>query len=230
MLNQGIMPDLSNPQGSDFFFIAAETPEEGLEKIQTIVQTRLPKKFGFDPVKDIQVLCPMARGKIGARALNAALQAVINPNPTASIVLFGTQFAVGDKVIQTTNDYDKQVYNGDIGIITAIDVEEEQLTITFEDRAILYEYSDMDDVSLAYAITIHKSQGSEYPAVVIPFTMQSYMMLQRNLLYTAVTRGKKIVVLVGEKKAIRIAVQHRGQLKRYTKLRDWLMDYCSKGL
>lgn len=221
-VNNGRMPDMTNKENTDFFFVNCDEPEDGVNKIRKIIQERLPRKFGYDPVQDVQVLAPMSRGKIGARALNEVLQQALNPSPAASIAIFGITFGVGDKVIQTANDYDKEVYNGDVGIIKAIDTENQLITIVFEEKIVEYEYADMDDVQLAYAITIHKSQGSEYPVVVIPFTMQSYMMLQRNLLYTAITRGKKLVIVVGQEKTVRIAVQHRGKQIRHTTLKYWL--------
>ena len=184
-INQGQMPDLERPDGrSDFYFVGAKDPEDGVNKIVEIIRERLPKRFGLDPVRDVQLLCPMNRGALGARSLNLHLQQALNPSPSDRIEKFGWTFAVGDKVMQIENDYDKDVYNGDVGYVTGIDVEEGELEITFDDRPVVYSFSDLDRVVLAYATTIHKAQGSEYPAVVIPMAKQHYMMLRRNLLYT----------------------------------------------
>ena len=164
----------------------------------------------------------MQRGGSGARSLNVELQKALNPDYESGISKFGQVFAVGDKVMQLENNYDKEVYNGDIGIIHHLNDEEQKAVIRFYDRKVAYDYTDFDQITLAYATTIHKSQGSEYKAVVIPLTMQSYMMLQKNLLYTAITRGKKLVVIVGQKKAIGLAVRNNKGLMRYTKLKEWL--------
>ena len=164
----------------------------------------------------------MQRGGIGARSLNTELQKVLNPNYVKGITKFGQIFAVGDKVMQTENNYDKDTYNGDIGIISAINHEEQEVTIDFYGNKVVYDYDDLDQITLAYATTIHKSQGSEYPAVIIPITMQSYMMLRRNLVYTAITRGKKLVVIIGEKKAFAMAVKDSKSSNRYSRLKDWL--------
>ncbi|MCC8460657.1 MAG: ATP-dependent RecD-like DNA helicase [Candidatus Megaira endosymbiont of Carteria cerasiformis] len=164
----------------------------------------------------------MQRGSIGARSLNTKLQKVLNPNHEKGITKFGQIFAVGDKVMQTDNNYDKDTYNGDIGIISAINQEEQEVTIDFYGSKVVYDYDDLDQITLAYATTIHKSQGSEYPAVIIPITMQSYMMLRRNLVYTAITRGKKLVVIIGEKKAFAMAVKDGKSSNRYSRLKDWL--------
>ena len=221
-INNGQLPDVSNPADTDFFFVPIDDVADAHAKLQTIVAHRLPQRYCVDARRDIQVLCPMARGTMGARTLNTLLQQTLNPQPAQTVTVFGTIFGVGDKVMQTTNDYDKNVYNGDLGFIDSIDEDEQTLTLTFEGRAVEYAYSDMDDVQLAYAMTIHKSQGSEYPVVVIPFTMQHDQLLQRNLLYTAVTRGKQLVVLLGQRQAIAIAVKQHGQTQRYTKLQQWL--------
>ena len=173
------------------------------------MKTRIPQRFGFDPVRDIQVLCPMNRGGVGARSLNIELQAALNPAGECKVQRFGWTFAPGDKVMQIENDYDKEVYNGDIGYIAQADPETGEVTASFDGRAIAYGFGELDMLVPAYAATIHKSQGSEYPAIVIPLLTQHYPMLQRNLLYTGVTRGKRLVVLVGQKKAIAIAVEER---------------------
>ncbi len=171
------------------------------------MQERIPKRFGLDPIRDIQVLCPMNRGGLGARSLNIELQNALNPPGEIRIERFGWTFCPGDKVMQIENDYDKEVYNGDLGVVSRIDMEESELSVDFDGREVIYGFAELDELVLAYATTIHKSQGSEYPAVVIPLTTQHYPMLQRNLVYTGVTRGKRLVVLVGQRKALAIAVK-----------------------
>ena len=179
-----------------------------MPRIVELVKTRIPKRFGLDPVRDIQVLCPMNRGGVGARSLNIELQEALNPAGERKVERFGWTFAPGDKVMQIENDYDKEVYNGDIGYIDDVDPDTGELTASFDGRAVAYGFGELDTLVPAYAATIHKSQGSEYPAVVIPVMTQHYAMLQRNLLYTGVTRGKRLVVLVGQKKAVAIAVRN----------------------
>ena len=206
-INQGLMPDLAAAEADDFYFVDAAEPEDAVRKLLTIVQERIPKRFGLDPIRDIQVLCPMNRGGLGARSLNIDLQKALNPPGEIRIERFGWTFCPGDKVMQIENDYDKDVYNGDLGIVSRIDIEESELTVDFDGRNVTYGFGELDELVLAYATTIHKSQGSEYPAVVIPLTTQHYPMLQRNLVYTGVTRGKRLVVLVGQRKALAIAVK-----------------------
>ena len=224
-VNSGSMPNLNVPKGetSDFFFVEAHDPEDGVTKIIEIVKNRLPKRFAFDPVKDVQVLCPMNRGGLGARSLNVELQKALNP-PTDDILVerFGFTYRVGDKVMQTDNDYDKEVFNGDLGYVRHIDLDLQELMIEFDGKPVEYQFGELDQIALAYAVSIHKSQGSEYPAVVIPMMMQHYMMLRRNLLYTGITRGRKLVVLVGQKKAIGMAVKGRVEGRRWSKLGEWL--------
>ncbi len=225
-VNAGRMPDLTTPTSgdADFYFVEASDPEDGIRKTVEIVHSRLPRRFGFDPVKDIQVLCPMNRGGLGARSLNVELQCALNPPSNgASIERFGFTYRVGDKVMQTENDYDKDVFNGDVGYVLGIDGDAQELTIEFDRREVTYLYGELDQVALAYAVSIHKSQGSEYPAIVIPVMMQHYMMLRRNLLYTGITRGQKMVVLVGQKKAIGIAVKGRVEGQRWSKLGERLV-------
>ena len=222
-INQGLMPDLSPPESeSDFYFVQAEDPETAVARIIELVKTRIPKRFRLDPVRDIQVLCPMNRGGVGARSLNIELQAALNPAGEHKIERFGWTFAPGDKVMQIENDYDKDVYNGDIGTIDTVDANAGELIARFDGRSITYGFGELDMLVPAYAATIHKSQGSEYPAVVIPILTQHYAMLQRNLLYTGVTRGKKLVVLVGQKKAVAIAVRNVSGRRRWSKLAEWL--------
>jgi exodeoxyribonuclease V alpha subunit len=223
-VNQGMLPNLQPPkEESDFYFIEAEHGEDIINKIITMIKDRIPKRFNLNPVHDIQLLCPMQRGGAGARSLNVELQKVLNPNYSNGILKFGQIFAVGDKIMQTENNYDKETYNGDIGIIRAINEQDQEITINFYNRDVTYDYTDLDQITLAYATTIHKSQGSEYSAVIIPLTMQSYMMLRRNLIYTAITRGKKLVVIIGQKKALAIAVKDNTSSHRYSKLKEWLM-------
>jgi len=221
-INQGVMADLAPAEDGDFYFVDAVDPEEGVRKVVAIVRERIPKRFGFDPVRDIQVLCPMNRGGLGARSLNIELQAALNPPGEIRIERFGWTFCPGDKVMQVENDYDKDVYNGDLGIVSRLDAEEGELAVDFDGREVAYAFGELDELVLAYATTIHKSQGSEYPAVVIPITTQHYSMLQRNLVYTGVTRGKRLVVLVGQRKALAIAVKGAKTKRRWSKLREWL--------
>ncbi len=222
-INKGAIPNLSNPKGeSDFYFVQADDPETAVPRIIELVKNRIPQRFGLDPIRDIQVLCPMNRGGVGARSLNIELQAALNPAGEYKIERFGWTFAAGDKVMQIANDYDKEVYNGDIGYIDSLDLDGGELSVSFDGRDVIYGVGELDTLVPAYAATIHKSQGSEYPAVVIPVMTQHYTMLQRNLLYTGVTRGKRLVVLVGQKKAIAIAVQNISGRRRWSKLNEWL--------
>jgi exodeoxyribonuclease V alpha subunit len=221
-INQGLMPELTVPEGSDFYFIDAAEPEDALRKLLTMVKSRIPGRFGLDPVRDIQVLCPMNRGSLGARSLNIALQEALNPPGAVHVQRFGWTFTQGDKVMQTTNDYERDVFNGDLGIITAIDMEDGALTVNFDGRAVEYSFGELDELVLAYATTIHKAQGSEYPVVVIPISTQHYTMLARNLVYTGVTRGKQLVILVGQRKALAIAIRNGGARRRWSKLSEWL--------
>ncbi len=222
-INQGQIPNLGKADGeTDFYFIPADDPEDAVPKIINLVGKHIPRKFGLDPIRDIQVLCPMNRGGVGARSLNIELQAALNPNPAAKVERFGWTFAPGDKVMQIENDYDKDVFNGDIGYIQAVDTVEGELTVDFDGREVNYLFGELDTLVPAYAATIHKSQGSEYPAVVIPVMTQHYAMLQRNLLYTGLTRGKKLVILVGQRKAIAIAVKNEAGRRRWSKLDEWM--------
>ncbi|MFT8932427.1 MAG: ATP-dependent RecD-like DNA helicase [Acetobacter syzygii] len=221
-INEGKMPELSAEEGSDFYFVEAAEPEVGLRKLLAVVKDRIPARFGLDPVRDVQVLCPMNRGGLGARSLNIELQQALNPAGDVKIERFGWTYGPGDKVMQIANDYDRDVFNGDLGVIDKIDVEEGELTVLFDGREVVYGFGELDELVLAYATTIHKSQGSEYPVVVIPLVTQHYTMLARNLLYTGVTRGRKLVVLVGQKKALAIAVRNQGGRRRWSKLREWL--------
>jgi exodeoxyribonuclease V alpha subunit len=222
-INQGSIPDLSKPDGdSDFYFVQADDPETAVPRIIELVKTRIPQRFGLDPIRDIQVLCPMNRGGVGARSLNIELQAALNPAGERKVERFGWTFAPSDKVMQIENDYDKEVYNGDIGYIDDVDPDGGEMSVSFDGRAVTYGFGELDTLVPAYAATIHKSQGSEYPAVVIPVLTQHYAMLQRNLLYTGVTRGKRLVVLIGQSKAVAIAVRNVSGRRRWSKLNEWL--------
>jgi exodeoxyribonuclease V alpha subunit len=229
-INQGLMPELkvSADEESDFYFIQANTPEDALDKIIKMLKERIPMKFGLSPFTDIQVLCPMGRGIVGTKNLNVELQKVLNPPTDQSINRFGWSYSVGDKVMQIENNYDKSVYNGDIGIITSISHEESEVVIAYDERLVVYDFGECDEIILAYATTIHKSQGSEYPAVIIPLMMQHYSMLKRNLIYTGITRGKKLVIVIGEKKALTIAVKQRGEQRRWSSLKLRLEELCSQ--
>jgi exodeoxyribonuclease V alpha subunit len=222
-INKGLMPDCANIAGSDFFFIEASEPEIILKNIVGLVCQRLPKKYGFQPLQDIQVLAPMKKGVIGTENLNSVLQENLNRrgNP---FQWGGNRFFVGDKVMQLRNDYKKEVYNGDIGYISKIDLDGQQVCVSMDGREVFYDYSDLDELVLAYAASIHKYQGSECPCIVIPVHTSHFKLLHRNLLYTGVTRGKKLVVLVGTKKALSIAVHNDDVKKRYTALHGMLID------
>jgi exodeoxyribonuclease V alpha subunit len=237
-INAGTIPDLRPPSEggtTDFYFLPAETPEQAVALILKVVGERIPARFGFDPIGQVQVLCPMARGGCGSRSLNIELQQLLNPDPVEQVERFGWRFAPGDKVMQIANDYEKEVFNGDVGTIDAIDADNSELSVLFPtseapsseasvagSRAVIYGWGELDHLVPAYACTIHKSQGSEYPAVVIPLLTQHYAMLQRNLVYTGLTRGKQLVVLVGQKKALAMAIKNHLGRRRYTKLAEWL--------
>ena len=224
-MNAGQMPQLQQQaEDSDFFFIERDEPETIQSTILQLVKERIPGKLRINPILDVQVLSPMNRGSLGARAMNVLLQEGLNPRrgDEAVVERFGWQFRLRDKVIQTENNYDKEVFNGDIGQVVRIDPEERELVIRFEEREVLYDFNELDEVSLAYAITIHKSQGSEFPAVVVPLAMQHYLLLQRNLVYTAVTRGRRLVALVGQKRALAIAVRNDRAAERFSGLYDRL--------
>jgi exodeoxyribonuclease V alpha subunit len=226
-INQGKMPVESDDTESDqivrdFYVIPAETPEEIQEKLLRVVTERIPQRFGLHPIRDVQVLTPMNRGSLGVRALNIALQQALNPDATPQVTRFGWTYAPGDKVIQTVNNYDKDVFNGDIGHVERVDVEDGVITLNFDGREVTYELGELDEIALAYTATVHKSQGSEYPAIVIPMATQHYPMLERNLLYTGVTRGKQLVVIIGKPKALAIAVRTIKSMRRLTNLAERL--------
>jgi exodeoxyribonuclease V alpha subunit len=233
-VNRGEPPDLAlaTAEGSDFYFVERDEPQDVLATIVEVVAERIPRRFGLDAVDDVQVLAPMHRGDVGAQNLNLALQTRLNParEGLAEIARGSRQFRVGDKVIQLRNDYDKEVFNGDVGRIVGIDVAEgsdddRHVTVEIDGRPIAYALSELDQLGHAYALSVHKSQGSEYPAVVVPLVTQHYMLLQRNLLYTAITRGKKLVVLVGSKKALGLAVRNNDTKLRWTWLARRIQNF-----
>ncbi|CAO4145227.1 SF1B family DNA helicase RecD2 [Methylorubrum extorquens] len=224
-INHGQMPERPRlGEKADFYLIEIEDPEIGVGKLIEIVTRRIPRTFGLDPVRDVQVLTPMQRGSLGSRNLNHELQRVLNPNPPAQVERFGWRFAPGDRVMETQNDYDREVFNGDLGMVARIDDEEAAVIVTFDEREVIYPFGELDTLVPAFATTIHKSQGSEYPAVVIPIVTQHFNMLARNLLYTGVTRGKQLVVLIGQRKAIGMAVRGGQMKRRWTKLHEWLVN------
>lgn len=222
-INKGERPTLKADKNSDFFFLEKEEPNEIAETIKDLCLKRLPARYGFHPINDIQVLCPMQRGETGAAAMNILLQAALNPS-AISVKYAGSSYRIGDKVMQTRNNYDKNVFNGDVGFISEINREDSVVIIRYDASYVSYEFSELDEIMLAYATTVHKAQGSEYPVVVAPISTQHYMMLQRNLLYTCVTRAKRMLILVGTKKAIAMAVSNRRVRKRNTRLAERLSN------
>jgi exodeoxyribonuclease V alpha subunit len=218
-INIGLMP--VQQEGGDFFFIRQEDPEQVVRLVLKLCRERIPARFGLDPVEDIQVLSPMHRGPAGVSNLNRVLQEALNPG-AAELALGERRFRRGDKVMQVRNDYGREVFNGDIGRVEAIDLQGRSLSVRYEDKLVLYEPAALDEITLAYAVSVHKSQGSEFPAVIIPVLTQHYLLLQRNLLYTAVTRGKRLVVLIGTRKAVAIALKNTDTQERYSGLRERL--------
>jgi exodeoxyribonuclease V alpha subunit len=209
---------------SDFYVVPSESTADIQRRLLLVVAERIPERFGLDPLQDIQVLTPMNKGPLGTKVLNALLQERLNPGAARKIVRFGITYAEGDKVIQMVNNYDKEVFNGDIGRIAAVDEDESTIRVLYDGREVLYESGELDEIALAYAITIHKSQGSEYPAVVIPLSMQHYTLLERNLIYTAVTRAKKLVMIIGDPKAVSMAVGNKRSSQRMTGLTALLAE------
>jgi len=221
-VNRGEVPVSGQPgAGTDFFVMEEEDPDKAVSTILRLVQKNIPQKRRFHPIHDIQVLTPMIRGSLGARNLNARLQETLNPQGEA-LERFGMLFREHDKVMQLENNYDKDVFNGDVGYVFRIHGDDQQMTVRFGDKFVRYDFNELDELAPAYAITVHKSQGSEYPCVVIPIHTQHFMMLQRNLLYTAITRGRKLVILVGSRKAIAMAVSRHDVQSRLTALRQRL--------
>lgn len=216
-VNQGIMPvkERDSDTLSDFYLIEKEDADESVRLIKEMVCRRIPDRFGFNPVEDVQILSPMHKGTLGTENLNRELREILNPS---GLRIKGDRFRVGDRVMQTRNNYDKEVFNGDVGRIVSYDSEWDEASVEFDGRAVTYHLSEMDEMILAYAVSVHKSQGSEYPAVIVPVSTQHYVLLRRNLLYTAMTRGKRLVIIVGSPKALQIAVENKIVEPRYTDL------------
>jgi exodeoxyribonuclease V alpha subunit len=221
-INQGLYPQLervSNQPKSDCLWLNVDEPEHGVQGIRDLIESLIPS-LGFNPATDVQVLCPMTRGHIGTRNLNLVLQALVNPpDPSKTeMVRGGSILRVGDRVIQKVNDYNREVFNGDLGVVESIDLEELDVIVRYENRSVTYDLADLNEIGLAWAVTIHKSQGSEYPVVILPIFMQHYMMLSRNLIYTGLTRARKLAIVVGPQKAISLAVRQIRDRERYTLL------------
>jgi len=226
-IRNGEMPEAVGKGESDFYFLGRTEPDEIRDLVIELVARRIPQKFALDAIADVQVLCPMNRGSVGVRELTDRLQGVLNPLRAGEpeVERFGYRFRVRDKVIQTENDYDKEVFNGDIGQIVSIDLAEREIMIRYDNRLVAYDFGELDEISPAYAISIHKSQGSEFPVVVIPLAMQQYMLLERNLIYTGITRGKRLVMVVGQPKALRIAIRKNNTRLRHSGLQDRLRRF-----
>ncbi len=216
-VNQGLLPDNAreSPALADFYLIEKDDSEECVRLIKEMVSRRIPDRFGLNPVQDVQILSPMHKGSLGTENLNRELREILNPK---GIPLRGDRFRVGDRVMQTRNNYDKEVFNGDVGRIADFNAEDEEALVEYESRIVPYHISEMDEMILAYAVTIHKAQGSEYPAVIVPMSTQHYVLLRRNLLYTAMTRGKQLVIIIGSSKALQMAVENRIVEPRFTHL------------
>jgi exodeoxyribonuclease V alpha subunit len=225
-INAGQMPPLKPESGSDFYFLAEEDPTRVQQRVLDYVQRRIPRHYGLDPLSEIQVLSPMYKGAVGVSLLNEELQARLNPHTAGMLEWNGHTFRVGDKVMQVRNDYDKNVFNGDIGWIRQINKADSTIKVEFQEEAgpvlVEYEFHELDELVLAYAVTIHKSQGSEYPAIVVPLVQQHYMLLQRNLLYTAITRAKRLCVIIGQPRALEVAVKNDRVALRNTGLAERL--------
>jgi exodeoxyribonuclease V alpha subunit len=220
-IHQGRMPEPGEEPSSGFHLVRCRDVEDGAAKLLEIVAKRIPARFGLDPIRDVQVLCPMNRGGLGTRSLNLELQRLLNPPGEVWVERFGWTFGPGDKVMPVANGDAKEVFNGDLGLVRAVDAEAGELLVDFDRREVAYEFGELDELVLAYATTVHKAQGSAYPAVVLPVTTQHWPMLQRNLLYTGVTRGR-LVVLVAQPKAVAIAVKGQQERRRWSKLKEWL--------
>jgi exodeoxyribonuclease V alpha subunit len=221
-INAGRMPDLgATGADSDFYFVPADNPETALQRIVELVANRIPDRFGLDAMRDIQVLSPMNRGGVGVRSLNLELKAALNPAGERSVERFGWTFSPGDKVMQIENDYDRDIYNGDVGFIVDVAPDTGEISVEFDGRELVFQPGDLDSLVPAYAATIHKAQGSEYPAVVMPVMTQHAVMLRRNLIYTGVTRARRLVVLVGQKRALAMALANRSG-RRWSKLAELL--------
>jgi exodeoxyribonuclease V alpha subunit len=220
-INRGLAPELELRADSDFYFIEADNPANAAAKVAVLVRERIPNKFNLDPLRDIQVLCPMNRGRLGTHTLNGELQLILNPPGSDSIHRAGWIYGPGDKVMQVRNDYERDVYNGEVGIVREVRRDHGELTVAFDERHVVYTLRELDELVLAYAVTIHKAQGSEYPAVIVPIAAQQASMLRRKLLYTAVTRASRLVIIVGSRAALAEAVTHEDE-PRLTRLRNWL--------
>ena len=221
-INQGQFPQLervSNQPKSDCLWLEVQEPEHGVQAIRDLIESLVPA-LGFNPAQDVQVLCPMTRAETGTRNLNQVLQQLVNPphSEKAEFVRGSSVLRVGDRVLQKVNDYDREVFNGDLGIVEGFDLEEQETTVQFESRSVTYDLADLNEIGLAWAVTIHKSQGSEYPVVILPMFMQHYMMLSRNLIYIGLTRARKLAIIVGPQKAIGLAVRQMRDRERYTLL------------
>ena len=229
-VNHGDEPESAPPGEGDFYFVPADDPPTIIARMLQLVKERIPAKFGLDPLRDVQVLTPQVKTELGVINLNKELQAALNPGGPriAETKKFDTTFRSGDKVMQVRNNYNREVFNGDIGRVTDIDSVEQVMVVDFDGRAVDYEFADLDELQLAYAVSVHKSQGSEYPAVIVPVHTQHFVMLQRNLLYTAITRGRKLVVLIGSRKALWIAVKNAKTKKRFSLLK-WRLQKAEKG-
>ena len=232
-VNSGQMPVLPGKDEalaghSDFYFVSAETPAHGVELIRKLVCEAIPRRFRLQPLRDVQILTPMQKGELGARNLNAAMQAALNPQGR-EVERYGWKYRERDRVMQTENNYDKDVFNGDVGTIVKVDAAEQEVLVRYDDRQVAYDFQELDELTPAYAVTVHKSQGSEYPCVVLPLHTQHYVMLQRNLLYTGITRGKQLVVLVGTTKAVGLAVRNAEAGRRNTTLRRRLREAQRQG-
>jgi exodeoxyribonuclease V alpha subunit len=218
-INQGERPESAPRDQGDFYFVETAAPDAVLDRIVTLVRDRIPARFGLDPFRDVQVLAPMNVSELGTRNLNARLQAVLNPpRDGPEVERYGWKYRPGDKVLQTQNDYQKEVFNGEIGRISALDPAEKEVVVRYESKEVVYDYGELDELTLAYALSVHRAQGCEYPAVVMPLHTQHYLMLQRNLLYTGITRGRRLVVLVGSRKALELAVRRQDTARRYSAL------------
>jgi exodeoxyribonuclease V alpha subunit len=217
-INRGQFPVVN--KGDDFFLFTQDDPDQAASMVVDVVQNRIPRKFGLEPFNDVQVLCPMHRGAVGVANLNRLLQNALNPPAPkkAEARLGGRILRTGDRLMQIRNNYDKETYNGDIGRLVALDLENQIFTVEMDRRPVRYDWTEADELVHAFAISVHKSQGSEFPAVVVPMMTQHYLMLQRNLFYTAVTRAKQLVVLVGQRRAIGIAVRNNRVAQRYSGL------------
>ena len=230
-IHQGELPilwGLDKKEETDFYFVEEEDPEKILEKMIKLCAVEVPERFGFHPIQEIQVLTPMHRGILGDLSLNLELQRELNPEPVG-ITSGGASFRLHDKVMQISNNYEKDVFNGDIGWISRINQEERELVIDFDGRTVPYASSELDQIVLAYAISVHKSQGSEYPAVILPLTIQHYLLLQRNLIYTGITRAKRLLILIGSQKALRIAIHHNKPQGRHSGLSERLRSASTHG-